>query len=162
MKQEKFTEQAQEALALSQEIVREQHHSQWDVEHILLALLRQEQGLVGEILAERVDRMGPGDDVREIDQRAVRDQVEHQAGLRNHGEIRRGAGSKRGSQIGIEVCRALVDDRGAPVGLEHGKGRFQGSDLVGIDLRAPDRDRGSADVDIGLPRASGTRKRDEQ
>ncbi|MBN1862400.1 MAG: AAA family ATPase [Dehalococcoidales bacterium] len=52
MKQEKFTEQAQEALAQSQEIVRQYHHSQWDVEHILLALLRQEQGLVGEILAE--------------------------------------------------------------------------------------------------------------
>jgi len=52
MRQEKFTEQAQEALALSQEIVRQYHHSQWDVEHILLALLRQEAGLVGEILTE--------------------------------------------------------------------------------------------------------------
>ena len=52
MKQEKFTEQAQEALALSQEIVQQYHHSQWDVEHILLALLRQEAGLVGEILKE--------------------------------------------------------------------------------------------------------------
>ncbi len=52
MKQERFTEQAQEALALSQELVRQYHHSQWDVEHILLALLQQEKGLVGEILAE--------------------------------------------------------------------------------------------------------------
>ncbi|MDD4984855.1 MAG: AAA family ATPase [Dehalococcoidales bacterium] len=52
MRQEKFTEQAQEALALSQEIVRQYHHSQWDVEHILLALLRQEAGLVGEILTD--------------------------------------------------------------------------------------------------------------
>ena len=52
MKQEKFTEQAQEALALSQEIVRQYRHSQWDTEHILLALLRQEQGLVGDILRE--------------------------------------------------------------------------------------------------------------
>jgi len=65
MKQEKFTEQAQEALALSQEIVRQYHHSQWDVEHILLALLRQERGLVGEILAE----LG-------IDVEAMRRQVE--------------------------------------------------------------------------------------
>ena len=65
MKQEKFTEQAQEALALSQEIVRQYHHSQWDVEHILLALLRQERGLVGEILAE----LG-------IDVEAMRQQVE--------------------------------------------------------------------------------------
>ena len=50
MRQERFTEQAQEALALSQEIVRQYHHTQWDVEHILLALLQQEKGLVGDIL----------------------------------------------------------------------------------------------------------------
>jgi len=52
MRQEKFTEQAQEALALSQQLVRQYHHSQWDVEHILLALLQQESGLVGDILKE--------------------------------------------------------------------------------------------------------------
>jgi len=52
MRQERFTEQAQEALALSQELVRQYHHGQWDVEHILLALLQQEKGLVGEILVE--------------------------------------------------------------------------------------------------------------
>ncbi len=50
MKQERFTEQAQEALASSQELVRQYHHGQWDVEHILLALLQQQKGLVGEIL----------------------------------------------------------------------------------------------------------------
>ena len=50
MRQDRFTEQAQEALALSQELVRGYHHSQWDVEHILLALLQQEKGLTGEIL----------------------------------------------------------------------------------------------------------------
>jgi len=52
MKQERFTEQAQEALAASQELVRQYHHSQWDVEHILLALLQQERGLVGDIMQE--------------------------------------------------------------------------------------------------------------
>ena len=52
MRQERFTEQAQEALAASQELVRQYHHSQWDVEHILLALLLQEKGLVGDILRE--------------------------------------------------------------------------------------------------------------
>jgi ATP-dependent Clp protease ATP-binding subunit ClpC len=50
MRQERFTEQAQEALALSQELLRKYRHSQWDVEHILLALLQQEAGLVGDIL----------------------------------------------------------------------------------------------------------------
>ncbi len=52
MKQEKFTEQAQEALTLSQQLVQQYHHSQWDVENILLALLQQERGLVGDILKE--------------------------------------------------------------------------------------------------------------
>ena len=52
MRQERFTEQAQEALAASQELVRQFKHSQWDVEHILLALLQQEKGLVGDIIKE--------------------------------------------------------------------------------------------------------------
>ena len=65
MKQERFTEQAQEALALSQELVRHYHHSQWDVEHILLALLQQEKGLVSDILRE----LG-------VDVEAVKQQVE--------------------------------------------------------------------------------------
>ncbi|MDP7109396.1 MAG: ATP-dependent Clp protease ATP-binding subunit, partial [Dehalococcoidales bacterium] len=52
MRQEKFTEQAQEALTQSQELVRQYRHSQWDVEHILLALLQQENGLVCDILKE--------------------------------------------------------------------------------------------------------------
>jgi ATP-dependent Clp protease ATP-binding subunit ClpC len=65
MKQERFTEQAQEALALSQELVRQYHHSQWDVEHILQALLQQERGLVGDVLREL-----------EVDIEAVRREVE--------------------------------------------------------------------------------------
>ena len=52
MKQEKFTEQAQEAIAASQQLVSEMGHNQWDTEHILLALLQQEKGLVSDILAE--------------------------------------------------------------------------------------------------------------
>jgi len=52
MKQERFTELAQEALAASQELVHQYQHGQWDVEHILLALLQQEKGLVGDILKE--------------------------------------------------------------------------------------------------------------
>jgi ATP-dependent Clp protease ATP-binding subunit ClpC len=52
MQQERFTEQAQEALDLSQQLVRNYQHSQWDVEHILLALLQQEHGLTGDILSK--------------------------------------------------------------------------------------------------------------
>ncbi len=52
MKQERFTEQAQEAITLSQQIVQQYQHNQWDIEHILLALLRQERGLVSEIITD--------------------------------------------------------------------------------------------------------------
>lgn len=52
MKQEKFTEQAQEVLAASQEVVRRYRQNQWDVEHILLALLEQEGGVTQDILEE--------------------------------------------------------------------------------------------------------------
>ncbi|MBI2957206.1 MAG: AAA family ATPase, partial [Chloroflexi bacterium] len=51
MMQEKFTEKAQQVLAASQELVRRYQHSQWDVEHVLMALLEQEGGLTSEILA---------------------------------------------------------------------------------------------------------------
>ncbi len=49
MKPERFTEQAQEVLAASQELVRRYHHNQWDVEHVLLALLEQEKGITKDI-----------------------------------------------------------------------------------------------------------------
>jgi len=52
MKQERFTEQAQEVLAASQELVRRYKHNQWDVEHVLMALLEQEKGITREILGE--------------------------------------------------------------------------------------------------------------
>jgi len=47
---ERLTEQAQEAMAASQELVMRYRHSQWDVEHILLALLDQKDSLASEIL----------------------------------------------------------------------------------------------------------------
>jgi ATP-dependent Clp protease ATP-binding subunit ClpC len=47
---ERFTEQARAVLAASQELVRRYRHSQWDVEHILMALLEQENGLTMDIL----------------------------------------------------------------------------------------------------------------
>ena len=52
LRPEQFTEQAQEVLHSSQEMVRRYQHSQWDAEHVLLALLELENGLPSEILAE--------------------------------------------------------------------------------------------------------------
>jgi len=45
MRQDRFTEGAQEVLAASQELVRKERHSQWDVEHVLMALLTHEGGV---------------------------------------------------------------------------------------------------------------------
>ena len=47
-----FTEQAQEVLGASQEIVRRYKHTQWDVEHILLALLEAERSVPVQVLLE--------------------------------------------------------------------------------------------------------------
>jgi ATP-dependent Clp protease ATP-binding subunit ClpC len=49
---EKFTEQAQQVLTASQELVQRYHQNQWDVEHVLLALLEQEKGITKDILLE--------------------------------------------------------------------------------------------------------------
>ncbi len=50
LKPENFTEQAQEVLSNSQALVRQYRHGQWDVEHILLALLQLEKGVPVEIM----------------------------------------------------------------------------------------------------------------
>jgi ATP-dependent Clp protease ATP-binding subunit ClpC len=50
MKLERFTEKAQEAFQEAQSIMSAMHHTQLDVEHIFLALLRQNDGLAGKAL----------------------------------------------------------------------------------------------------------------
>jgi ATP-dependent Clp protease ATP-binding subunit ClpC len=50
MRQEKFTEQAQEVLQASQALVSRFLNSMWDVEHIFLALLERDKGLAADIL----------------------------------------------------------------------------------------------------------------
>ena len=50
LKPDRFTEKAQEALAVSQQTVQEMRHNQWDVEHVLYAVLQSEDGLGRKIL----------------------------------------------------------------------------------------------------------------
>ncbi len=45
MRPERFTEKAQEILASSQELVQNMKHTQWDVEHVLLAILEENSNL---------------------------------------------------------------------------------------------------------------------
>ncbi len=52
MRQDRFTEKAWEAIIESQQLVQQFNHNQWDVEHVLYALLMQEKGLVGDILRD--------------------------------------------------------------------------------------------------------------
>ena len=52
LRPDQFTEQAQEVLHNSQDLVRKYSHSQWDVEHILLALLQLDNGTPAEILGQ--------------------------------------------------------------------------------------------------------------
>ncbi len=54
LKPDQFTEKAQEVLGVSQEMMRNMHHTQWDVEHVVLALLDQEEGVPAEIF-KRLD-----------------------------------------------------------------------------------------------------------
>ena len=50
LRSDDFTEQAQLVIQDSQELVRNYRHSQWDVEHVLLAMLNQEEGIPARIL----------------------------------------------------------------------------------------------------------------
>lgn len=52
LRPEQFTEQAQEVLRRSQELVYRYQHTQWDVEHILLALIGLDDGIPTKILEE--------------------------------------------------------------------------------------------------------------
>lgn len=54
MRFDKFTQKAQDALSSAQEILEEYNHQELDIEHVFIALLRQEDGLVPKIL-QRLD-----------------------------------------------------------------------------------------------------------
>ncbi|MFW6056962.1 MAG: Clp protease N-terminal domain-containing protein, partial [Chloroflexota bacterium] len=64
---DQFTEQAQQVLAASQQYVRQFQHNQWDVEHLGLALVEQQEGLTGKVFEELgVDAAGVGNAFRRV------------------------------------------------------------------------------------------------
>ncbi len=70
MKFEQFTEKAKEVISLAQDILLEYHHNQLDVEHLLLALLKQKEGLASQILERcKVDPQVVAREVEEALQR---------------------------------------------------------------------------------------------
>jgi len=50
MRLDKYTQRAQEAMMAAQQAAVEHNHSQIEPEHLLLALLHQQEGVVPEIL----------------------------------------------------------------------------------------------------------------
>ncbi len=57
MRRDRFTNQAQQLLEASQQLVREKRHAQWDVEHLLASIARVDNGLAHDLLnALNVDR----------------------------------------------------------------------------------------------------------
>ena len=52
MRSEYFTEQAREIIGRSHEAVRRHRHSQWDVEHVLSAILEDEEGVTAEVFRQ--------------------------------------------------------------------------------------------------------------
>ena len=52
MRQDRFTEQAQAVLQSSQQLVRDQRHPQWDVEHVFLAIAQMPEGVARDVLAQ--------------------------------------------------------------------------------------------------------------
>ena len=52
MNLEKYTQKAQEAILTAQELSEQHNHAQVDVEHLLLALLQQRDGVVPQVLAK--------------------------------------------------------------------------------------------------------------
>ena len=52
LRPDEFTDAARQVLHESQQIVQRYLHSQWDAEHVLMALLEQQQGVPADVLAE--------------------------------------------------------------------------------------------------------------
>jgi ATP-dependent Clp protease ATP-binding subunit ClpB len=73
MRLDQFTVKAQEAIASAQTSAERQNHAEVTPEHLLLALLEQESGVVGSILA----RMG-------ADAQAVRAEMDRVLGTLSH------------------------------------------------------------------------------
>ena len=58
MRLDKLTIKAQEALQAAHDLAEKHNHQEMTPEHLLLALLAQEQGVTGAILFELIGRIG--------------------------------------------------------------------------------------------------------
>ena len=116
LRPDNFTEQAQEVLRESQEIVRRYRHPQWDAEHILMALLEQKEGVTLDLLAE----LGAPTDAIRASLHSVMDGVPRSA---QHGDTDLHDSPSGGSVESREgrgrPSRRRLHQRGAPARLAH-------------------------------------------
>ncbi len=114
MRFDRFTEKAQEAIALAQESLSRFHHAQLDTEHLLWGLLEQVDGLVSQILT----RLG-------VEPKLVKSKIEealsrapqvHYEGIGPQAQIYMTPRSKRVFELAWEEAQRIKDDY---VGTEH-------------------------------------------
>ncbi|MDQ7828941.1 MAG: ATP-dependent chaperone ClpB [Armatimonadota bacterium] len=96
---ERFTERSQEALITAQQEARQRQHPQVDVEHLLLALVDQPDGVVPRILQ-----------AIQVDPRVVRTRLVHELDRRPQVQ---GAGVGEGMYVSPRLQRVLTDAQDA-------------------------------------------------
>lgn len=112
MQFDRFTEKAREVISIAQDILIESHHNQLDVEHILLALLKQPEGLASQIIS----RCGVDPQVL---QRELEDALERLPKVYQHGSELQIYLTPRAKSVldgAIEEAQRLKDTY---VGVEH-------------------------------------------
>ena len=91
---DKFTEKAQEVLTNSYQILMEQRHSQLDVEHVLMAMLNQKDGVTQQVMERLVPDMS-------LVKRAVQDKLDTTPKLQNQ------ANPYQGIQVSMYITPRL-------------------------------------------------------
>src|SRR3990172_9522904 len=153
MRQDRFTEGAQEVLAASQELVRRERHSQWDVEHVRKALAKAPRlayDVVQIYTTPRIVRMleaANGEAERLKDEYVG---VEHI--LVAIADEREGEAARILGQFGIDkekIYRALQEVRGgARVDSPTAESKYRALERYSIDLTEAAR-KGKLDPVIG-------------
>ncbi|HIE06374.1 MAG TPA: AAA family ATPase, partial [bacterium (Candidatus Stahlbacteria)] len=112
MRFDKFTQKAQESLTFAQDALEEFHHTELDTEHILLGLLKQDDGLVPRI----IERMGLSPHT--IKNRLIEElnRLPQVQGERGTLQIYITPRAKRVFDLAFDEARRLKDDY---VGTEH-------------------------------------------
>ncbi len=106
---DRFTERAQDVMARAQEILGRYHHNQMDIEHVLLALLEQPNGLAREVL-ERFLGVDIGLLVMQLDEHLKNNRKLNVPGRPGGGQIFVTPRIQRLGQVALNEARAMGDE----------------------------------------------------